>query len=54
VCAGGTTMAGGFFPKLKTVTANTDLSVAVSEVYLAKDPRNATAKGALVGAMLNM
>jgi hypothetical protein len=54
VCAGGTTMAGGFLPKLKTVIAGIDLSVAVSEVYLAKDPRNATAKGALVGAMLNM
>ena len=25
-----------------------------SEVYLAKDPMNATARGALVGAMLNM
>jgi hypothetical protein len=54
VAAGGTTMASGFLAKLKTVIAGTDLPVAVSEVYLAKDPRNATAKGALVGAMLNM
>ena len=33
---------------------NGELPVAISEVYLAKDPFNATAKGALVGAMLNM
>ena len=54
VCAGGTTMAGNFLAKLKSVIAETELPVAVSEVYLAKDPLNATAKGALVGAMLNM
>jgi hypothetical protein len=54
VCAGGTTMAGNFLPTLKSVIAKTELPVRVSEVYLAKDPFNATAKGALVGAMLNM
>ena len=54
VCAGGTTMAGNVLAKLKSVIAETELPVAVSEVYLAKDPLNATAKGALVGAMLNM
>ena len=47
-------MARKFLPRLKTVIAGTDLPVAVSEVYLAKDPLNTTAKGALVGAMLNM
>ncbi len=54
VCAGGTTMAGNFLARLKWVIAETALPVGVSEVYLAKDPLNATAKGALVGAMLNM
>jgi hypothetical protein len=54
VCAGGTTMAGNFLPRLKSVIAATELPVRVSEVTLAKDPFNATAKGALVGAMLNM
>jgi hypothetical protein len=54
VCAGGTTMAGSFLTKLKSVIARTELPVAISDVYLAKDPFNTTAKGALVGAMLNM
>jgi hypothetical protein len=54
VCAGGTTMAGNFLAKLKSVIAETELPVGISEVYIAKDPLNATAKGALVGAMLNM
>jgi len=54
VCAGGTTMAGDFLPRLKSVIAETELPVAIREVSLAKDPFNATAKGALVGAMLNM
>jgi hypothetical protein len=54
VCAGGTTMAGNFLAKFKSVIAETELPVRISEVYLAKDPLNATAKGALVGAMLNM
>ena len=54
VCAGGTTMAGNFLTRLKTVITATELPVRISEVYLAKDPLNATAKGALVGAMLNM
>jgi hypothetical protein len=54
VCAGGTAMAGCFLDKLKSVIARTELPVEIGEVYLAKDPLNATAKGALVGAMLNM
>jgi hypothetical protein len=54
VCAGGTTMAGNFLARLKATLAATELPVAVSDVYLARDPLNATAKGALVGAMLNM
>jgi hypothetical protein len=54
VCAGGTTMAANFLPKLRSVIAKTELPVAISDVYVAKDPCNATARGALVGAMLNM
>jgi hypothetical protein len=54
VCAGGTSKADTFLAKLKSVIAGTELPVAISEVYLAKDPFNATAKGALAGAMLNM
>lgn len=54
VCAGGTTMAGNFLPRLKTAIDAIDLPVDIGDVFLAKDPMNATAKGALVGAMLNM
>ena len=54
VCAGGTTMAGNFLPRLKSAIDGIDLPVDIGDVFLAKDPMNATAKGALVGAMLNM
>ena len=52
--AGGTTMARNFLPRLKAVIAETELPIRISDVYLAKDPLNTTAKGALVGALLNM
>ena len=54
VCSGGTAMAGNFLPRLKAAIAESHLPVGISEVHLAKDPLNATAKGALVGALLNM
>jgi hypothetical protein len=54
VCAGGTSMAKGFLAELKKAIARNELPVKISDVYLAKDPANATAKGALVAAMLNM
>jgi hypothetical protein len=54
VAAGGTTMADNFLTKLRTAIAATPLRVEISDVFLAKDPFNTTAKGALVGAMLNM
>jgi hypothetical protein len=47
-------MARNFLPRLKSVIAETELPVGISDVYLARDPFNATAKGALIGAMLNM
>src|SRR6266404_341836 len=54
VCDGGTSMAKGFLAELKKAIARNELPVKISDVYLAKDPANATAKGALVAAMLNM
>ena len=54
VCAGGTTMARNFLPRLKASMDDADLPIRISDVYLAKDPLNTTAKGALVGALLNM
>jgi hypothetical protein len=54
VCAGGTAMAGNFLARLRSAIARTELPVEIGEITLAKDPLNATAKGALVGAMLNM
>lgn len=54
VCAGGTAMARDFLPRLQAMIGEAELPVRISDVYLAKDPLNATAKGALVGAMLNM
>jgi hypothetical protein len=54
VGAGGTTMAGNFLARFQAVIAATELPVSVGEVFLAKDPFNATARGALIGAMLNM
>lgn len=54
VCAGGTSAPKGFLPELKKAIEAADLPVGISGVSLAKDPLNATAKGALVAAMLNM
>ncbi len=54
VCAGGTTLAGGFLPAMKAAVAKVELPVGISDVALVKDPLNTTAKGALVAAMLNM
>ncbi len=54
VCAGGTTLAGDFLPRLRSAISKAELPVAIGTIHAAKDPINATAKGALVGAMLNM
>jgi hypothetical protein len=54
VCAGGTTMVRNFLPRLKASFEGADLPIRISDVYLAKDPLNTTARGALVGALLNM
>ncbi|HUB12509.1 MAG TPA: hypothetical protein VMB34_11165 [Acetobacteraceae bacterium] len=54
VCAGGTTMAPGFLGKIRSTLGGIELPLPLGEVHIAKDPINTTAKGALVGAMLNM
>jgi hypothetical protein len=54
VCAGGTSMVKGFLPELKKAVERVDLPVEISEIRLASEPLNTTAKGALVAAMLNM
>jgi hypothetical protein len=54
VCGGGTTLAVNFLPRLKEAIAGAGLPIRLGDVSLANDPLNATAKGALVGAMLNM
>jgi hypothetical protein len=54
ICAGGTAMARNFLPRLKAAMDEAEFPIRISDVYLAKDPLNTTAKGALVGAMLNM
>jgi len=54
VCAGGTAVPKGFVQLLAKAVERARLPFAVSGVTLAKDPLNATAKGALVSAMLNM
>src|SRR5579883_1627011 len=54
VCAGGTAMVDGFLPAIARAVAAADLPVKISEVTLAREPLNTTAKGALASAMLNM
>jgi hypothetical protein len=47
-------MVRNFLPRLKASFEGADLPIRISDVYLAKDPLNTTARGALVGALLNM
>ncbi len=54
VFSGGTAMAGNFIELVRTVFKELDFPIPVKEVRLAKDPLNATAKGALVAAQLEM
>jgi hypothetical protein len=54
VFSGGTSMAGGFIDLARTVFKELDFPIPVKEVRMAKDPLNATAKGALVAAQLEM
>ena len=54
VFSGGTAMAGNFIELVKEVFKKIDFPIPVKEVRLAADPLNATAKGALVAAQLEM
>jgi hypothetical protein len=54
VFSGGTAMAGNFIELVKDVFKKIDFPIPVKEVRLAKDALNATAKGALVAAQLEM
>src|SRR5258706_5618948 len=54
VFSGGTSMAGNFIELVKDVFKKIDFPIPVKEVRLAKDPLNATAKGSLVAAQLEM
>jgi cell division septum initiation protein DivIVA len=54
VFSGGTSMAGNFIELVKDVFSKIEFPLPVKEVRMAKDPLNATAKGALVAAQLEM
>jgi hypothetical protein len=54
VFSGGTSMAVNFISLVKDVFKNLEFPIPVKDVRMAKDPFNATAKGALVAAQLEM
>ncbi len=54
VFSGGTAMAGNFIELVRNVFKELEFPIPVKELRLAKDPLNATAKGALVAAQLEM
>jgi hypothetical protein len=54
VFSGGTSMAGNFIELVKDVFKKIEFPIPVKDIRMAKDPFNATAKGALVAAQLEM
>ena len=54
VFSGGTSMAGNFIELVKDVFKKIEFPLPVKDVRMAKDPLNATAKGSLVAAQLEM
>jgi len=54
VFSGGTSMAGNFIELVKDVFKKLDFPIPVKDIRMAKDPFNATAKGSLVAAQLEM
>jgi hypothetical protein len=54
VLSGGSTLAEGFRERFETALKGRPLPVQISEVRLAAEPLNATAKGALVAALAEM
>ncbi len=54
VLSGGTALPAGFRERFEKILGESDFPVAISEVRLAKDPLNATAKGALIAGLVEM
>jgi hypothetical protein len=54
VLSGGTALPAGFRDHFEKILKESDFPVAISEVRLAPDPLHASAKGALVAAMVDM
>lgn len=54
VVSGGTAKVAGFKAALKKAIDKVDLPVEIGDIRVAQDPMNATAKGTLIAAMLNM
>jgi hypothetical protein len=54
VFSGGTALAGNFIELVRDCFSKVDFPIPVKEIRLAKDALNATAKGALVAAQLEM
>jgi hypothetical protein len=54
VLSGGTALPGGFRDRFAKALHSADLPVSVSEIRMARDPLNATARGALVAALTEM
>ena len=54
VVSGGSARVSGFMPRLEKALAAADLPIAIAEIRLAADPLNATAKGALMAALLDV
>lgn len=54
VLSGGTALPAGFRDRFAKALHGADLPVAVSEIRLARDPLNTTARGALVAALTEM
>jgi actin-like ATPase involved in cell morphogenesis len=53
VCAGGTSMVGGFVDVFKNVLSSIKFPILISEVRLAEEPLNAVAKGCLISSLLD-
>jgi hypothetical protein len=53
VLSGGSAMPEGFRDRFEKIFRAVQLPIKISEIRLAKDPLNATAKGALVSALAN-
>ena len=52
VVSGGSARVNGFLPRLEKALREADLGLSISEIRLAEDPLNTTAKGALIAAQV--